>query len=154
MKRNPGLRCSHAVAGVPAVVVRSRAISVCVADRATRHRVLWLRHARLRPALDRAVARCIFSTTKNPVLLSVNGVDASRWSALYGWNTVILPANFGRLSAEHRKQFTTIYQITHVHLGDRIPSSLVWDGLGLKFQPECPGTVLPLAMSVLGESGQ
>jgi glycosyltransferase involved in cell wall biosynthesis len=101
--------------------------------------------AREQTSFDLAVARCIFSTTKNPVLLSVNGVDASRWSALYGWDTVILPANFGRLSAEHRKQFITIYQITHVHLGDRIPSSLVWDGLGLKFQAKCPDTVLALA---------
>lgn len=93
---------------------------------------------------DQAVERCIFATTNRPVLLSVNATAASRWSALYGWNTVLLPANFDRLTVAQVKQFSSIYKITHVHVDDT-PLQAIGARLALELDTNCPRSVMALS---------
>lgn len=87
---------------------------------------------------DEVVADCLKGSTATPVILAYDATTAARWSAVHGWNTVLLPRNFDRLSAAEARQFARLNRITHVHADTFAHLAALEDKLPLRPVPSCP----------------
>lgn len=87
---------------------------------------------------DTALERCLFSKTGSPVLLSTDAIEASRLSAVYGWNTIILPQNFDRLMPEEARRFVIKYRVTHLYAVNQNTLTRIQSKLPLASLPNCP----------------
>jgi hypothetical protein len=90
---------------------------------------------------DAALGRCLDSSSRPPVLLSADDIQASRLSAVYGWNTVLLPRNFARLQPEATKAFVKQFAITHVYASGQGQWEEIGSKLRLETAPNCPAVV-------------
>ena len=98
-----------------------------------------------RDAEDAAIGRCLAASARPPILLSLSDLDAARWSALYGWNTLLLPGNFQRLEPSQARQFVARYGVSHIHApGDR-NRALVAAKLPIAALPGCPASIVGVA---------
>ena len=86
---------------------------------------------------DAEVRACLAASPVTPTIVGKD-VTTARWSALYGWRTVMLPANLDRLTPEDIQRFVAQYRITHIDLRGRGDVAALREKFGLHAAPGCP----------------
>lgn len=150
----PGERRERFGAGVGVIALAAAALLLATGGRPERQ------DAQPGPALaarDAQLARCLAASPGAGAILAADPLEGSRWSALYGWDVVLLPRNFARLTMPERGTFLARYRISHVYwpAGDpeQDPKQDPRRLLPLVPLAGCPTTLLGISRGGAGPGG-